>query len=362
MRLLILLGVCLTAFGDWMDEQITSDLAAFPPKSISKEALRETMKNPRIANWHAELALAEIRGGKMEILEMIYTGWDYVKGRMETFVKEVNQWQSQEPEDKRLPDTLMLLSFGDGLDISCCKGLIYPDELKVPLFVFSKRVGSSKLVLIPDHGAMTARRGVVRGVKSGSAAFPWKNKEELLFWRGSATDGEYRLMSWKKRPRAKLTLLSVAKPQLIDAGLTSLPQVMGDDVMDDILKQTGGLKKIRSIHDHMRYKYLMDIDGNSNGWDRCFWGLLSNSALFKQVTDFSQWYYKALKPWVHFVPVKKDLSDLEEKIAWAKSHDGKVCAIAEEGRKVAQEIFRREAVFEYMRRLLTAYNERLVSN
>lgn len=359
MILILFLGLCLTAFGDWMDEQITSDLADFPIKSISKQAVRQAMKNPRIANWHAELALAEIRGGKMEILETINTGWDYVKGRMETVAREVNEWQRQAPQERRLPDTLFLISFGDGLDIACCKGYIYPDELKVPLFVFSKRQSSSRLVLIPDHGAMTARRSVVRGVKSGSAAFPWEKKEDLLFWRGSATDGEYRRGSWRRSPRAKLTLLSVAKPGLIDAGLTSLPQVMGDDVMDDILKATGGLKKILSIHDHMRYKYLMDIDGNSNGWDRCFWGLLSNSALFKQVTDFNQWYYRALKPWVHYIPVAADLSDLEERLAWAKNHDDKARAIAEDGRKVAQEVFTREAVFEYMRRLLTAYNERL---
>lgn len=132
--------------------------------------------------------------------------------------------------------------------------------------------------------------------------------------------------------------------------------------MDDILKQTGGLKKILSIHDHMRYKYLMDVDGNSNGWDRCFWGLLSNSALFKQVTDFNQWYYKALQPWKHYIPVKEDLSDLEEKIAWAKSHDDKAREIADEGREIARAVFARDAVFEYMRRLLTAYNERIESH
>lgn len=362
MRLCIFLGICLTVFGDWMDEQITSDLAPFPKKSITKQALRETMKNPRIANWHSELALVEIRGGKMEIIEKIYTGWDYVAGRMDTVIREVNRWQREAPSNRRLPDTLLLLSFGDGLDIACCEGFIYPDELKVPLFVFSKRTGSNKLVLIPDHGAMTSRGSVVRGSKSGSAAFPWNKKKEVLFWRGSATDGEYSWAKWTECPRAKLTLLSRAKPDLIDAGLTSLPQVTGDDVMDDILKKTGGMKKILSIHDHMRYKYLMDIDGNSNGWDRCFWGLLSNSVLFKQVTDFNQWYYKALKPWVHYIPVKADLSDLEAQIAWAKNHDATACAIAEEGSKVAQEVFAREAVFGYMRRLLNTYNERLESN
>lgn len=39
--------------------------------------------------------------------------------------------------------------------------------------------------------------------------------------------------------------------------------------------------------------------------------------------------YMALKPWKHYVPIKRNLSDLLEKIEWAKEHD-------EEAKKIAK--------------------------
>lgn len=38
-------------------------------------------------------------------------------------------------------------------------------------------------------------------------------------------------------------------------------------------------------------------------------------------TVWYEWYYDILKPWVHYVPVKRDLSDLVEKIEWLKEND-----------------------------------------
>ncbi len=48
--------------------------------------------------------------------------------------------------------------------------------------------------------------------------------------------------------------------------------------------------------DSLQYKYLMDIDGNTCGYQRLYWTLLSNSLVFKQVTENKQWYYNALIP------------------------------------------------------------------
>ena len=34
----------------------------------------------------------------------------------------------------------------------------------------------------------------------------------------------------------------------------------------------------------------------------------------------AQWYYDSMRPWVHFVPVRADLSDLEQRFHWAEAH------------------------------------------
>jgi hypothetical protein len=36
-----------------------------------------------------------------------------------------------------------------------------------------------------------------------------------------------------------------------------------------------------------------------------------------------------LQPWVHYIPIKDDLSDLEEKVQWMQDNDEKAQIIAE---------------------------------
>lgn len=71
----------------------------------------------------------------------------------------------------------------------------------------------------------------------------------------------------------------------------------------------------------LRYKYLLDVDGEVNAWSGLYWKLLSNSVVFKVESHWEQWYYKDLKEWIHYIPVKSDLTDIEEKFNWAISHD-----------------------------------------
>ena len=183
-------------------------------------------------------------------------------------------------------------------------------------------------------------------------------KKPKLFWRGAGSDGTYTLSTWRAFPRAKLVLLSKQLPDSIDASFTKLPQVENDRDALAILNIVGGTTNPISPYNHLAYKYLMDIDGNSNGWERCFWALLSNSVLFKQKSPYSQWFYKALKPWVHYVPIERDLSNIKEQIAWAIEHDAEAHQIANNGAGLGQEIFERKAVFAYIHQLLTKYAER----
>jgi len=38
-------------------------------------------------------------------------------------------------------------------------------------------------------------------------------------------------------------------------------------------------------------------------------------------SDFAQYFYGDLKPYVHYVPVKKDYSDLISQIEWLRQND-----------------------------------------
>ena len=69
-----------------------------------------------------------------------------------------------------------------------------------------------------------------------------------------------------------------------------------------------------------------------------YWKLLCNSVVFKVNSHWEQWYYPDLKEWVHYIPVKGDLSDLKEKFEWALSHDAECQEISKNATKFVQEL------------------------
>lgn len=57
--------------------------------------------------------------------------------------------------------------------------------------------------------------------------------------------------------------------------------------------------------------------------------------MFKQDSEYFEHFYNDLQPYVHYIPIKADLSDLLEKIRWAKAHDNEVRKIGAQGRGYA---------------------------
>jgi glycosyltransferase involved in cell wall biosynthesis len=55
--------------------------------------------------------------------------------------------------------------------------------------------------------------------------------------------------------------------------------------------------------------------------------------LLKTDSIWEQWYYDKLHPWVHYVPVENDFSDLDEKIKWCILHDTECQTIVKNSRE-----------------------------
>jgi hypothetical protein len=49
--------------------------------------------------------------------------------------------------------------------------------------------------------------------------------------------------------------------------------------------------------------------------------MTSESVLLKPTTNYYQWYYDGLVPWVNYIPLRPDMSDVIEKLNWARNHD-----------------------------------------
>ena len=73
------------------------------------------------------------------------------------------------------------------------------------------------------------------------------------------------------------------------------------------------------FRDFMKYRAIVDID--SNGASTRFGPLLCmNSVVIKVQPRFGSYWNHELEPWVHYVPVEWDLSDLQKQVDFAVSN------------------------------------------
>ena len=89
--------------------------------------------------------------------------------------------------------------------------------------------------------------------------------------------------------------------------------------------------------DHIKYKYQLLIDGNTCTYPRAIWQLFSNSVVLKQSSDAVQWFYGALRPYEHYLPVNSDMSNLIDVIQWAIDHDDEALAISHRAQEFARD-------------------------
>jgi hypothetical protein len=100
-------------------------------------------------------------------------------------------------------------------------------------------------------------------------------------------------------------------------------------------------------HEMVNYKYILDTDGRASTWDATAWKLNSGSVIMKQVSPWRQWFYDEYRPWIHYVPIANDFSDLQEKFQWCESHQAECEAMVQACLALFQKIYRFHNVIEY---------------
>ena len=106
-----------------------------------------------------------------------------------------------------------------------------------------------------------------------------------------------------------------------------------------------------SINSISNYKYILSIEGNIAAF-RLTLELSYNSVILLVKSEFYIWYQSLLKPWVHYVPVKHDLTDLIDKIDWCKKHDDKCKQIANNALEFFNKYINTNAINDYLEILL----------
>jgi hypothetical protein len=103
---------------------------------------------------------------------------------------------------------------------------------------------------------------------------------------------------------------------------------------------------------------MIQVDGN--GWSARFKRLMTSHALVFKSTVYPEWFVDRVQPWIHYVPVQVDYSDLEDILLFFRgdiddengtsngSHEDLARRIAEAGREWSLTMWRQDDLTAYM--------------
>ncbi len=237
-----------------------------------------------------------------------------------------------------------------------------------PLFIMFKDKDSSyemDKIIFPDGFFLKNNYGLLlNNIEKESKKIKWEDKVEKIFWRGATTGDfyNYTIDNFDKLPRMTISVFSKLYPNLIDATFSAYSDQVKKEFKGKSLKEfcqilfgrkPGYVNEI----DHLKYKYLLSLDGNAATGTRVAWIMRSNSVLLKQESNKFQWYYDALQPYVNYVPVNKRLTNIFEQIEWIKNHDNEVKLISQKAQDFILNNLQPEHIEAHVVILLNEYNK-----
>jgi hypothetical protein len=232
------------------------------------------------------------------------------------------------------------LQFGDGKDSANFLSTQYPIMVKTRLAqsVYAERYGNLMDTYPPILGMYEIHRHYNDHFYETDDLWeriPWNMKRNALIWRGSSS-GRRREVIEQYIDYPDRDVMDVAFSEILKVHQGKLPR-----------PDSHYLRSEMSVRRLLSYKYLLVLEG----WGMASglkWMLYSNSVVFMAPPTKTSWAMEEkLVPYVHYVPLWQNYSNLPQQLEWARTHD-------EESFKIA--LFSRH----YMERLVTsshAHNE-----
>lgn len=167
-----------------------------------------------------------------------------------------------------------------------------------------------------------------------SADLPWSQKADSLVWRGATTGRpKHSVLGQSRAWISDLAARAQSDPR-IDVGFNRVSTKPGRWPIDDNAERF--MKPSLPLKEQLKSKYLLSIEGNDVATG-LKWMMGSRSCVLMPTPIVESWFCESLlEPWEHYVPVRRDLGDVEEKLSWCQSHDKEAEAIGENGRQFAE--------------------------
>lgn len=191
--------------------------------------------------------------------------------------------------------------------------------------------------------------GVVSSVPAND--IPWEQKVGKAVWRGKYGDiitHNASINEYMKYALVSNHLNSTVVDAKFSKSTEHAPHNMIGQYMD--------------MKAQLQHKYIISIEGNdvSSGLK---WMLFSNSVVFVPPFTMSSWAMEdILQPFVHYIPIKRDMSNVEAMVQWAESHPDETKLISERSTLFIHDLLFHPEAMGDEREVMTRMMERFEQN
>ena len=195
--------------------------------------------------------------------------------------------------------------------------------------------------VVPDPYCLASRGFMLlRQAWRKQALPPWNQRGNSVIWRGSTTGfSMLDQANLEQLPRYQICRRMQRLPGC-DARFVAVVQAVTVQ-MDQHLQQRLNEEQLLTValppEAMAQSRWLLDVDGNVNSWG-LLWKMLSGCCVLRVQSARAQWFHHRVRPMQHWVPIRADLSDLEERIDWCRSHPLECAAIADGGQRLAVQV------------------------
>jgi hypothetical protein len=322
----------------WSQRYFHEQLAPFRQSGISTALLDATRNFFGAVFYDSHFARFSVAAGSLSHRAAYEVYPDYIRERFDIMSRLFADLAAE------LPDLSFDIYLGDGFTG-------WSAGNPAPVFAFSKhRTDDPTALVLPDPMTLGSAAALRSEVASGNARYEWPAKIAKAFWRGSTTGDLLAPENYRQNVRFRLVEVAARYPDEIDARFTGSHPSCSAEAWSQA-NASGFVGEPVPISEHMRFRYLVLVDGFTSPWQRYFWCMHANSTIFKQDSNIDAWFDSQCTPMVHYIPVASDFGDLPLKVMFARNNDGLARQIAAN----ANEFARGELTDERVRAFVLTY-------
>ena len=179
------------------------------------------------------------------------------------------------------------------------------------------------------------------GEKSNKAVF--RGQLSMQTWKVGKYGSE-KALTWADTARGRLYQESKGHENLLDIGFHKT----------DCVNFTKTVPPL-SLEEQQKYKYIISVGSNAEWAERVRTYLFSSSLLIKHEAESIEWFYPMIKPWVHYVPIRRDMKDTLNVMEWVVNNDLMCQQIVRQANDFAKHQLSEEAMIKFGRELIKTY-------